>query len=115
MSANREIYLRARELLAGHWIQDDLVIEFRGERHFCLLGAIGEAMEGDPTIFDSSGGLWKATVLIQVNTAIGITTVTRYETLRDDVARWNDDRGRTEADVLALLDRLAGEGEAIRG
>jgi hypothetical protein len=96
MSGTLAVLRAARDLLTppGAWIQgryanDDLTC-------FCLLGALGMADKGRPT-----------DPYFPVKDAIE----SHLPACEGHISVWNDEPGRTQADVLALLDRaIAAQG-----
>jgi hypothetical protein len=85
----------------GHWGQGVLGTSFGGETRACLVGHINWAISGTPYSIskyhhDQVGYYEDASVSDQV--------VRFIETEIDQpVVSWNDARGRTEEEVLALL------------
>lgn len=95
MTEPLDILIGARERIARGWTQGAMARDAEGlecgvhepvASCFCALGAIFAAAEGIVHGLDAAACL-------------------RAE-LRDDITRWNDARGRTQAEVLAVFDRV---------
>jgi len=106
LNNERDLLLRAREILAGGWTQDVSARNAIGEpvswsapsaRCFCASGALARACD-DP---NASPAAWRAPYAVAF---ARLTDVLRKRGAQSSVQKFNDAPERSIADVLALFD-----------
>lgn len=105
-----QIYLKAAEVIrVNGWYQgffyDQHAHHKRAHCPVCVFGAINIAVAGDPM----EGGL-AGVEAFEWAEKHGPVTIEKHHTL----ANWNDEPGRTEAEVLDFLTRAASAAEAAK-